>query len=131
MINKLSAHSTLCFTTRGGWGLSLEGGTGMCCSHDSLFFLKASWRSLAYQLTINAPLMCPRCSIFRKLFQFFHFFCIFSLVLAKILVFKMQNFKIFTSKTPHFFKENPLPRRYFWNCAIPTKEKLSSLWFQW
>ena len=37
--------------------LTLESATGVCRGHDPFF--QASRRSLAYQFTINAPLMCP------------------------------------------------------------------------
>ena len=40
--------------------------------------------------------MCPH-----PYFQFLEKFCIFSLVLAKILALKMQIFQIFIPKTPH------------------------------
>ena len=84
-------------------------------------FFQASQRSLAYQFTTNVPLMCPPppFSIFRK-------FCIFSLVLAKISALKTQNFQNFRSQDPLFFKENTLPRPYFWKPVwhIPTKKKV-------
>ena len=40
----------------------------MCHGHDPLF--QASRRSLAHQFTLNAPLLCPLFSIFRKLLHF-------------------------------------------------------------
>ena len=61
-------------------------------------FFHASQCSLAYQFTINVPLMCPPFSIFGKK-------CNFSLVLAKISALETQNFWIFAPKTPHFFKK--------------------------
>ena len=86
-----------------GWGgaLSFEGGTGMYRRHDPHF--QANQHSLAYQFTINAPLMWPPFSIFRK-------FCIFSLVFS-------QNFQLLRCKSP-------LPRPYFWKPVwhIPTKK---------
>ena len=83
---------------RPGWGaLTLESGTGMCHCHDPLF--QASRHSLAYQFTINAPLMCP------PPFSILEKFCIFSLVLTKISALKTQIFPIFVHKTPHFSRE--------------------------
>ena len=73
-------------------------------------FLQASRRSLAYQFTINALLMCPPFSIFRKNFSS-----------------QDANFLNFCSQDPSFFKENPLPRPYFWKPTrhIPTKKSAS------
>ena len=84
-------------------------------------FFRPVMRSLAYQFTTNVPLMCSPFSVFRK-------FCIFSLVLAKISALKTQTFPNFRSQDPLFFKENLLPRPYFWKPVwhIPTKIKLSA-----
>ena len=100
----------------GGGTLTLERGMGMCRGHDPLFlnFFQASRHSLAYQFTINAPLMCPPFSIFRKILDFQPCFG--------------QNFRSqdanFCSQDPSLFKENPLPRPYFWKPLwhIPTKK---------
>ena len=82
-------------------------------------FFQASRRSLAYQFTIIAPLLCPHFQILEK-------FSIFSLVLVKISALKTQNFPNFRSLDPSFFKENPLPRPYFWKPVwhIPTQKKV-------
>ena len=47
----------------GGGALTLESGKGMCCSHDLHLLFQASGCSLAYQFTLNAPLICPPFSI--------------------------------------------------------------------
>ena len=54
--------------TRGGGALALESGTG--CAAVMTPFFQASWRSLAYQFTGNAPLMCPPIFNFWKYFAF-------------------------------------------------------------
>ena len=80
----------------------IRGGThigkwyGMCRGHDPLFY--ASRHSLAYQFTINAPLICPP-------FQFLEKISIFSLVLVKMSALKMQIFQIFVLETPHFSRK--------------------------
>ena len=89
----------------GGGALTLESGQVMYHGHDPIF--QASWHSLAYQLTINVPLMCPH-------FQFLEKKKYFSLLVAKFSVFKMQIFQIFCSQDALFFKENLLRRPYFW-----------------
>ena len=48
--------------------LTLERGMGMCSGHDPFF--QASRRSPAYQFTVNAPLLWPPFSIFRKFLDF-------------------------------------------------------------
>ena len=108
----------------------------MCRGHDP--FYQASRRSLAYQFTINAPLMCPSFSNFGKILNFQPcFWPNFSSQDA--------NFPNFRSQDPSFFKENPLPRPYFWKPVwhTPTKKKkkkkknecppgrVISLWFVW
>ena len=104
----------------GGGALPLEGGTGMCRSHEpgSLFFMPGS---LAYQFPSNSPLMFPPFSNFRII-------CIFSLVFSQNFSSQDAKFPNFRSQEPSFFKENPLPRPYFWNPAshIPTQKKLRS-----
>ena len=79
-------------------------------------FFQATRRSLAYQCTIIAPLLCPPFSNLRKIFHFQPCFG--------------QNFSSqdanFRSPDPSFFKENPLPRPYFWKPVwhTPTKKKV-------
>ena len=86
----------------------------MCRGHDPQVF-QASQRSLAYPFTIIAPLLYPPFSNFRKIFNFQPCFG--------------QNFSSqdpnFRSLDPSFFKENPLPRPYFWKPVwhTPTKKK--------
>ena len=82
-------------------------------------FFQASRRSLAYQFTIIAPLLCPPFSNFRK---FFHFQPCFGQNFSS----QDANFPNFRSLDPSFFKENPLPRPYFWKPVwhIPTKKKV-------
>ena len=83
-------------------------------------FFQASRRSLVYQFTINAPLMCPH-------FQFLET-KLHCLVLAKISALRMQIFPNFRSQDPTFFKENLLPRPFFWKPVwhTPTKKNLSA-----
>ena len=59
------------------------------------------------QFTMNAPLMCPPFSTFRK-------FRVFTFFLAKLSAFKMQNFLVFALKSPHFARNRVLSRPYFW-----------------
>ena len=79
-------------------------------------FFQASRRSLDYQFTIIALLLCPPFSNFRKNFNFQTCFG--------------QNFSSqdanFCSLDLSFFKENPLPRPYFWKPVwhIPTQKKV-------
>ena len=60
-------------------------------------------------------------------FQFLENFS-FQPCLAKISALKTQTFPNFHSQDPLFFKENPLPRPYFWKPVwhIPTKIKVSA-----
>ena len=101
-------------TNPGGGGTDLKGGWG--CAAVMTPFFQASRRSLAYQFTIIAPLLCPPFSNFRKNFNFQSCFG--------------QNFSSqdanFRSLDPSFFKENPLPRPYFWKPVwhIPTQKKV-------
>ena len=69
------------------------------CAAVMTSFFQDSWLSLAYQFTINGPL------IYLSHFQFLEKLFIFSLVLAKISALKMQIFWIFTPKTPHFSRK--------------------------
>ena len=84
-------------------------------------FFQASRRSLAYQFTIIALLLCPPFSNFRK---FVHFQPCFGQHFSS----QDANFPNFLSIDTSFFKENPLPRPYFWKPVwhIPTKKKLSA-----
>ena len=75
----------------------------MCRGHHDPVF-QASRRSLTYQFTLKVPLLCP---LFH--FQFLENSA-FSVVWAKISALKTQLFQIFVPMTPHFLKENPLPR---------------------
>ena len=81
-------------------------------------FLQASRRSLAYQFTIIAPLLCPPFSNFRKKLNFQPCF-------GQNFSSQDANFPNFRSLDPSFFKENPLPRPYFWKPVwhIPTQKK--------
>ena len=82
-------------------------------------FFQASRRSLAYQFTIIAPLLCPPFSNFRKIFNFQPCF-------GQNFSSQDANFPNFRSLDPSFFKENPLPRPYFWKPVwhTPTKKKV-------
>ena len=104
-----SCHSTppgRHWPRKGVWG----------CAAVMTPFFQASQRSLAYQFTIIAPLLYPPFSNFRKVFNFQPCFG--------------QNFSSqdpnFRSLDPSFFKENPLPRPYFWKPVwhTPTKKKV-------
>ena len=81
-------------------------------------FFQATWRSLAYQFTIIAPLLCPPFSNFRKISNFQPCF-------GQNFSSQDANFPNFRSLDPSFFKENPLPRPYFWKPVwhTPTKKK--------
>ena len=82
-------------------------------------FFRATRRSLAYQFTIIAPLLCPPFSNFRKIFNFQPCF-------GQNFSSQDANFPNFRSLDPSFFKENPLPRPYFWKPVwhTPTKKKV-------
>ena len=106
-----SCHSTppgRHWPRKGVWG----------CAAVMTPFFQASQRSLAYQFTIIVPLLYPPFSNFRKIFNFQPCFG--------------QNFSSqnpnFRSLDPSFFKENPLPRPYFWKPVAvwhtPTKKKV-------
>ena len=81
-------------------------------------FFQASRRSLAHQFTLNAPLLCPLFSIFRK---FLHFKPCFGQNSSSLDL----NFSQFSFLRPPFFQENPLPRPYIFKPAwhTPTKKK--------
>ena len=84
-------------------------------------FFQATRRSLTYQFTIIAPLLCPPFSNFRKNFNFQPCF-------GQNFSSQDANFPNFRSLGTSFFKENPLPRPYFWKPVwhTPTKKKLSA-----
>ena len=92
-------------SSRGQWPLVQVFCKNCHCIHilwcmfrrDSWFqnhLFQVSRRSVAYQFTINAPLMCPPFSIFRK------FFCIFSLIFG-------QNFSSQDANFPNFCSQDP------------------------
>ena len=84
-------------------------------------FFQASRRSLAYQFTANAPLLCPLISIFRT---FLHFQPCFGQNSSSL----DPNFSKFSFPRPPFFKEKPLPSLYILKPAwhTSTKKKLSA-----
>ena len=77
-------------------------------------------RSLAYQFTVNAPLLCPLFSIFRK---FLHFQPCFSQNFSSL----DPNFSKFSFPRPQFFKEKPLPIPYILKPAWHTSTKKKKL----
>ena len=103
---------------KSGGGTDLERGYGDVPRSWPPFF-QASRRSLAYQFTIIAPLLCPSFSNFRKIFHFQPCF-------GQNFSSQDANFPNFRSLDPSFFKENPLPRPYFWKPVwhTPTKKKV-------
>ena len=104
----------------GGGGHSHWKGVWGCAAVMTPFF-QASRRSLAHQFTVNAPLLCPLFSIFRK---FLHFQPCFGQNFSSL----DPNFSKFLFPRPPFLKENPLPRPYILKPAwhTPTKKKLSA-----
>ena len=82
-------------------------------------------RSLAYQFTVNAPLLCPLFSIFRK---FLHFQPCFSQNFSSL----DPNFSKFSFPRPQFFKEKPLPIPYIlkpaWHTSTKKKKKKKKSW---
>ena len=103
-----------------GGGHSHWKGVWGCAAVMTPFF-QTSHRSLAYQFTVNAPLLCPLFSIFRK---FLHFQPCFGQNSSS----RDPNFSKFSFLRPLFFKENPLPRPYILKPAwhTSTKKKLSA-----
>ena len=101
-----------------GWGHSHWKGIWGCAAVMTPFF-QASRRSLAHQFTVNAPLLCPPFSIFRK---FLHFQPCFGQNLSSL----DPKFSKFLFPRPHFFKENLLPRPYIFKPAwhTPTQKKV-------
>ena len=85
-------------------------------------FFQAIRRSLAYQFTVNAPLLWLPFSSFWKFLHFQPCFGQNSSSLDPI-------FSKFLFRRPPFFKENPLPRPYILTPAwhTSTKKKLSAL----
>ena len=79
-------------------------------------FFQVSRRSLAYQFTVNAPLLWPPFSIFRKFLDFHPYFGQNSSSLD-------PNFSEFSFPRPAFFKENPLPRPYILKPTWHTEKK--------
>ena len=108
------------YLSPGGWGHWPWKGVWWCAAVMTPFF-QATWRSLAYQFTIIAPLLCPPppFSNFRKIFDFQPCF-------GQNFSSQDANFSNFRSLDPSFFKENPLPRPYFWKPVwhTPTKKKV-------
>ena len=100
----------------GGGGHWPRKGVWGCAAVMTPFF-QATRRSLAYQFTIIAPLLCPPFSNFRKNFQ---------PCFGQNFSSQDANFPNFRSLDPSFFKENPLPRPYFWKPVwhTPTKKKV-------
>ena len=103
--------------SRGGGHWPRKGVWG--CAAVMTPFFQASRRSLAYQFTIIAPLLCPPFSNCRKIFNFQPCF-------GHNFSSQDANFPNFRSLDPSFFKENPLPRPYFWKPVwhIPTQKKV-------
>ena len=103
--------------SRGGGQWPRKGVWG--CAAVMTPFFQASRRSLAYQFTIIVPLLCPPFSNFRKIFNFQPCF-------GQNFSSQDANFPNFRSLDPSFFKENPLPRPYFWKPVwhIPTPKKV-------
>ena len=101
--------------------LTLEGGTGMCRGHDPIF----SGQSALLSLPIH-----PQCTIHMP--RIFHlkkksaFSALFWPKFQLLQLLRHKFFQIFVPKTSHFFKENPLPRPYFWKPVwhTPTKKKV-------
>ena len=85
-------------------------------------FFQASHCSLAYQFTVNAPLLCPLFLIFIKSLQFQPWFAQNCSSLDPIF------FPNFLSKDPHFSRKIQSLDPTFWNpCGThPPKKKLST-----
>ena len=103
----------------GGGGTDLERGIGMCRGHDPLFSGHPALLSLP--MYHHCAALMPPFSNFRKNFQFQPCF-------GQNFSSQDANFPNFRSLDPSFFKENPLPRPYFWKPVwhTPTKKKLSA-----
>ena len=104
----------------GGGALTYWKGVWGCAAVMTPFF-QASRRSLAYQFTVNAPLLWPPFPICRNFFDFQPCFGQNSSSLD-------PNFSKFSFPRPPVFKENPLPRPYILKPAwhTSTKKKLSA-----
>ena len=83
------------FQSAGRGALAWEGGTGMCCGHDPLF--QASRCFIAYQFTINLPLMCPPCQFLEKV-------AFSTLFLGKNFSSQDANLSHFLFPRPHIFQ---------------------------
>ena len=108
------------FTSSNPGGHSHWKGVWGCAAVVTPFF-QASRRSLAHQITVNVPLLCPLFSIFRKFVYFQPCFGQNSSSLD-------PNFSKCLFPRPPFCKENPLPRPYIFKPVwhMPTKKKLSA-----
>ena len=80
-------------------------------------------RPVGAPLASNLPSMRRSCAppLFQSLEKFLHFQPCF----GQNLSYQNANFPNFRSQDPSFFKENPLPRPYFWKPVWhpPTKKK--------
>ena len=114
---KISPPSKGGHSNRGGGGHSHWKGVWGCAAVMTPFF-QVSRHSLAHQFTLNAPLLCPLFSIFRKVLHFQPCFGQNSSSLD-------PNFLIFSFPRPPFYQENPLPRPYILKPAWHTPTKKS------
>ena len=89
----------------------MEGGTGMCCGHDPFFQASQRFRSALPSLPIYHQCAAH---VLPAPFQFLEKFCIFSLVFGQNFSSHDAKCLNFLFQDPSFFKENPLPRPYFW-----------------
>ena len=91
----------------------------MCRGHDPLFSGHPALLSLP--MYHHCAALMPTFSNFRKNFHFQPCF-------GQNFSSQDANFPNFRSLDPSFFKENPLPRPYFWKPVwhTPTKKKLSA-----
>ena len=113
---ELSSKLCTCLYTPGGH--SHWKGVRGCAAVMTPFF-QASRRSLAYQFTLNAQLLWPPFSIFRKFLNFQPCFGQNSSSLD-------PDFSKFSFPRPLFFKENPLPRPYILKPMWHTSTKKKS-----
>ena len=101
-----------------GGALTLEMGTGMCRNHDPLF----SGQSALPSLPIYHQCAAHEHPIF-KFRKILHFQPCFGQNFSS----QDANFPNFRSQDPAFFKENPLPRPYFWKPVWRTSTKKKKL----
>ena len=89
----------------------------MCRGHDPLFSGQSALPSLP--IYHHCAALMPQFSNFRKKFNFKPCF-------GQNFSSQDANFPNFRSLDPSFFKENPLPRPYFWKPVwhIPTQKKV-------